>query len=206
MQALLNIDPGIITITREAHDKAFYPRSHEEIKVFRKEHALPESYFLFVGSGDPRKNLDVIPEALRKAGMETPLVVAGWSGWSGDKPWKNIIPLGYVTDEVLACSYSGALALIFPSDYEGFGLPILEAMACGCPVVATLRASLPEVAGEAALYLNDPRSSTALGHTLKELDSNTRLREELGRKGRIRAGEFSWERTARDTFRAFQRV
>ena len=206
MQALLNIDPGIITTTREAHDEAFYPRSHEEIKVFRKEHALPERYFLFVGSGDPRKNLDVIPEALRKAGMEIPLAVAGWSGWSGAKIWKNIIPLGYVTDEVLACCYSGALALIFPSDYEGFGLPILEAMACGCPVVATRRANLPEVAGEAALYLNDPRSSTALGHTLKELDSNTRLREELGRKGRIRAREFSWERTARDTFRAFQGI
>ena len=82
--------------------------------------------------------------------------------------------------------YSGATALIFPSSHEGFGLPIVEAMACGCPVVTTRKASLPEVAGEAALYLNDARN-----------------RAELGRKGMLQAEKFSWEKTARATFQVF---
>ena len=207
MRMRLNINPENISVTREAHDdKIFFPRSHEEVKAFLKRQTLPERYFLFVGGGDPRKNLDVVPEALEKAGIEIPLVVVGWSGWSDEKPRKNIIPLGYVSDDDLAGLYSGAIALIFPSSYEGFGLPILEAMACGCPVVTTREASLPEVAGEAAMYLNEPRNSAELGNVLKKLATNTLLRGELGRQGMLQAGRFSWEKTARATFQAFLEV
>lgn len=207
MRTRLNINPENISVTREAHDdKIFFPRSHEEVKAFLKRQALPERYFLFVGGGDPRKNLDVVPEALEKAGIEIPLVVVGWSGWSDEKPRKNIISLGYVSDDDLAGLYSGAIALIFPSSYEGFGLPILEAMACGCPVVTTREASLPEVAGEAAIYLNEPRNSVELGNVLKKLVTNTSLRGELGRQGMLQAGRFSWEKTARATFQAFLEV
>jgi alpha-1,3-rhamnosyl/mannosyltransferase len=173
MQEILNADAEKITVTHLAHDgKIFSPGSPEEIRALLKRQTLPERYFLFVGGGDPRKNLDVVPEALEKAGIEIPLVVVGWSGWSDEKPRKNIISLGYVSDDDLAGLYSGAIALIFPSSYEGFGLPILEAMACGCPVVTTREASLPEVAGEAAMYLNEPRNSAELGDVLKKLATN----------------------------------
>jgi alpha-1,3-rhamnosyl/mannosyltransferase len=192
---------------REAHDdKIFFPRSHEEVKAFLKRQTLPERYFLFVGGGDPRKNLDVVPEALEKAGIEIPLVVVGWSGWSDEKPRKNIIPLGYVSDDDLAGLYSGAIALIFPSSYEGFGLPLLEAMACGCPVVTTREASLPEVAGEAAMYIKGPRDIESLAGILEHLASTPDICRKLTGKGLKRAGEFSWSHTAQTTFQAFERV
>ena len=207
MQAILNIDPEMISVTPLAYDdKVFSPKSREQIAAFLKRYALPERYFLFVGSGDPRKNLDVIPEALENAGLKIPLVVAGWSGWSDDKSSKNVIPLGYVSDDELARAYSGALGLIFPSSYEGFGLPIVEAMACGCPVVTTREASLPDVAGDAALYLNEARNRAELGHLLNKLATSSAIRTELSLKGRIQAEKFSWEKTAQATFQVFLEV
>jgi len=99
--------------------------------------------------------------------------------------------------------YSGATALIFPSSYEGFGLPIVEAMACGCPVVTSREASLPEVAGEAALYLNDIGNTAELGNLLNKLAASSAIRTELSRKGMLQAEKFSWEKTARATFQVF---
>ncbi len=207
IQRVLNIDSGKITVTHLAHDrKVFYPRSPVEISVFLKQHTLPERYFLFVGSGDPRKNMEVIPEALEKAGLEVPLVVVGWSGWSGEKVSKRVIPLGYVSDEDLARAYSGALAMIFPSSYEGFGLPILEAMACGCPVVTTREASLPEVAGDGAIFMKSPRDVDDLARILRDLASNSAVRQRLREEGQARARIFSWEETARRTFEVFEAV
>jgi len=205
MRACLNITPENISVTREAHDdKIFFPRSHEEVKAFLNRYTLPERYFLFVGGGDPRKNLDVVPEALKKAGIEVPLVVVGWSGWSNEKSWENVILLGYVSDDEMARVYSGALALIFPSSYEGFGLPVLEAMACGCPVVTTKEASLPEVAGEGAIFMKGPRDVDDLAGILKDLADGPDMRQRLIDKGLARAGGFSWEETARKTFEAFE--
>jgi len=207
MRTYLGIDPGRTTITPEAHDRGvFYPRSTEEIRDFLQGHALPERYFLFVGAGDPRKNLDIIPEALEKAGLAEPVVAAGWSGWSGGVASEKVIPLGYVSDEELARAYSGALGLVFPSEYEGFGLPVLEAMACGCPVVTTREASLPEVAGEGALYLKGPRDVNELAGILRALVDDRVMRERFAVRGLDRAREFSWEQTARKTFEVFEAV
>lgn len=207
MQEILNIDAEKITVTLLAHDnKVFYPRSPVEVGVFLKQHTLPERYFLFVGSGDPRKNMDVIPEALEKAGLEAPLVAAGWSGWSDWEVSKKVIPLGYVSDDELARAYSGALAMIFPSSYEGFGLPVLEAMACGCPVVTTREASLPEVAGDGVIFMKGPRDVDDLAGILKDLAADPGIRQRLIDKGLAQAREFSWEETARKTFEVFEAV
>ena len=207
IQEVLNIDSGKISVTHLAHDnKVFYPRSQEEVSVFLRHQALPERYFLFVGAGDPRKNMHVIPEALERAGLEVPLVVVGWSGWLGGEISKRVIPLGYVSDDELACAYSGALAMIFPSSYEGFGLPVLEAMACGCPVVTTSEASLPEVAGDGAVFMKDPKDVDGLARILGNLAADPAMRQRFADKGLAQARRFSWGETAKKTFEVFEAV
>ncbi len=207
MMKFLHIPNEKIRIIYEGFDvPAFYPRSLKNVSGFLQEWRLPEKYFLFVGSGDPRKNMDIIPKALDRAGLEAPLVVAGWSGWAGKSMREKVLFLGYVEDDALACLYSGALALIFPSRYEGFGLPILEAMACGCPVVTTRKASMPEVAGDAALYMKDPDDAEGLARILKGLAVNPLYRKEWVEKGLLQAGRFSWRNTADATFKAFEQT
>ena len=112
--------------------------------------------------------------------------------------------MGYVSDDELSLAYSGAIALIFPSSYEGFGLPILEAMACGCPVVTTKEASLPEVAGGGAIFMREPRDMDGLSCILKNLAGNPALRERFAEKGLAQAKGFSWEYTAKKTFEVFE--
>jgi alpha-1,3-rhamnosyl/mannosyltransferase len=184
LQEQLGLADEKIVVTPLAHDPAtFHPRRREQIGSFLHRKGLPREYFLFVGSGDPRKNLGLIIKALQAAKLNIPLIVAGWSGWSKERLPKDVISLGYVSDDELALLYSGALALVFPSTYEGFGLPLLEAMACGCPVVTTRKASLPEVAGEAAAYVEDPEDPEELAQLLQRLSSNPDIRRALQEKG-----------------------
>lgn len=207
MERWLGIESKKISVTHLAHDPTlFYPKQPKEVNRFLAEKGLPERYFLFVGSGDPRKNLDIIPDALKKAGLQEPLVVSGWSGWSNRVSWNNVIPLGYISDKELACLYSGALGMILPSSYEGFGLPLLEAMACGCPVVTAREASLPEVAGDAALYMKGPRDIESLAEILGHIATTPDACLKLTEKGLKRARAFSWYHTAQTTFRTFERV
>lgn len=201
----LAIPESSITVTPEAHTpEVFYQRSEAAVTSVREKYALPESYFLFVGSGDPRKNVEIIPKALAAGRTSAPLVSVGWSGWDKDSHDSGRCrPLGFVADADLSAIYSGALALVFPSIYEGFGLPILEAMACGCPVLTTTKASLPEVAGDAALYLQNPDDPSELAALLERIEQDGVLRRQMRQKGLERAAAFSWERTAELTKQAF---
>ena len=201
MTRLLGIAPQRIRVTWNAHEPAVF---HPVDAVLPA--GVPERYFLFVGTNDPRKNLHVIPRALACSGLDVPLVTAGWAGWSRERmEGTPPVELGYADDATLAALYSKALALVYPSLYEGFGLPVLEAMACGCPVVTSRLSSLPEVAGEVGAYLEDPSDAAAMGRLLGEVAGDAALRREMGRRGIARAGLFSWEETARRTFAEFEK-
>ena len=112
---------------------------------------------------------------------------------------------GYVDEETLACLYSGAAAVVYPSWYEGFGLPVLEAMACGCPVICSNTSSLPEVAGDAAIFVG-PEDAEGLAHALDTVLDDSALRQSLAQRGLMRAAEFSWENTATRTLEVFANV
>jgi glycosyltransferase involved in cell wall biosynthesis len=181
----------------------------------RVRHGLPSDYFLFVGSLEPRKNLVTLLQAvrtLRERRMlgETKLVIVGCQGGNFKDAGladdlaalqEAVLALGYVPDADLAGVYSGARALVFPSLYEGFGLPALEAMACGTPVVASNTTALPEVVGAAGLLV-EPTDPLALADAMAKLCDNTSLRAQLSAAGLAQAARFDWETTARRT-RAF---
>jgi alpha-1,3-rhamnosyl/mannosyltransferase len=197
-----------------APDPVFAPCSMESVTDVRRRFHLPEQYLLFVSSLEPRKNIDLLIDALAGARTDIPLVLAGWHGW-GDKAWLQKIDaaglkgrirlIGHVPDPDLAAVYTGATALVYPSFYEGFGLPILEAMACGCPVICSRAASMPEAGGDAALYI-DPLNVDSLVHAIEVLTPDTGLQQRLKRAGFARAEQFSWENTARKTVDIFRRV
>jgi glycosyltransferase involved in cell wall biosynthesis len=187
------------------------------VAAVRGRYGLPGRYLLFVGTIEPRKNLTRLLHAfepLRKEGLTDALVVVGKRGWLyGDffaelerSPVREAVILpGFVPDEHLPAVYAGAQALVFPSLYEGFGLPTLEAMACGTPVACSDTASLPEVGGDAALYF-DPTSEDAILQTLRRLLSDAELQEELARRGLTRASHFSWDRVAAETEAVYRAV
>ncbi len=165
-------------------------------------------YFLYVGNLEPRKNLERLIEAFaRMPAKEHQLVIAGNRWYHGGAPEQKarslglngrVQFLGYVPRADLPALYSGATALVYPSLLEGFGLPIVEAMACGAPVITSNNSSMREVAGEAAVLVN-PRNIREMTQAMTRLAEDQSLRQELSAKGLKRAGEFSWRRTAERT-------
>lgn len=202
MAEVLGIDPARVDLTFNAIDPAqFYPRPGEA-RIPGLAPGAP--YFLFLGTNDPRKNPQTIPKALAASGLDIPLALAGWSGWSREEASSGrVAELGYVPEESLAGLYSDALALIYPSLYEGFGLPVLEAMSCGCPVITSNAASLPEVGGDACLYLNDPSDPLEMARAMTRLASDAPLRDSMRARGLAQATRFSWEQSAQAAARAF---
>lgn len=176
---------------------------------------LPENYLLFVGSIEPRKNILSILKAYQalpnKLKDELFLVFCGPAGWKNEAIFKfiedhdlrsRIVFTNYVSDETLCVLYNKAKALIYPSFYEGFGLPPLEAMASGCPVIVSDIPTHREVCGEAVLYV-DPHSPEQLTSAIQTLVGSKELQQELKAKGLARSREFSWDRTAQETLRIF---
>ena len=189
-----------------------------ELERVRQKYGVGDSYILGVGSIQPRKNLVRLMEAyallLIKKPEIPPLVLAGRKAWLSDETLEatafrkikhKVIFTGYVPDEDLPSLYSAATCFIYPSFFEGFGLPPLEAMKCGTPVITGKLTSLPEVVGDAGLLV-DPYSVEDIADKLDKMLGDPKLRGDLRDRGFRRAEEFSWERTARQTLDIFERI
>ena len=188
----------------------FHPCTEpERIPEVKKSLEIEGDYFLYVGTIEPRKNLERLISAYaafaKKVGEKAPkLVLAGGKGWLDNGIYSRVERLGltgkviftkYVPSEDLNPLMCGALAFVFPSIYEGFGMPPLEAMACGVPVLTSGEASLPEVTGDCAVIC-DAYSVKSIAKGLYRLCTDEKLRHELSRKGLERAKGFTWERSA----------
>ncbi len=188
----------------------FSPRAPEEIQAARRSLGInAPAYILYVGSLEPRKNLRRLLQAWARVqpslGAEVELVVAGAKGSSRVFECARLDPLppgvqftGYVSDEQLPCLYSGALALVYPSLYEGFGLPPLEAMACGTPVVTSNGTSLPEVAADVAVLV-DPEDIDSIAEGIRRVVASSALRDHMRQLGLERASRTTWDYTAQRT-------
>lgn len=192
--------------------------SREEKEMLQKKYGLPEQFALYVGDATPNKNLKRLVDAAILA--DIPLVMVGGALTKQDinvnHPWnrdivyvqkkalenKKIQLLGYVTDKDLVDLYNIAELFVFPSLYEGFGLPVLEAAACGCPVVTSMGGSLPEVMGESALYI-DPYSVQDISEKMTEMLTDKKIQKKYSELGLIQAGKFSWEKTANLTVKVY---
>lgn len=205
-----------ITTVHEGVDKEhFYPRSPDDIERIRLNYGLKKKYFLYVGTVQPRKNLARLIEAFSKTRLKNyDLVMVGSAGWLYKEIYEapkkfgvegNVKLLDYVTNTDLPFLYSGAFALTFPSLYEGFGLPILEAFSCNCPVITSGTTATAEVAGDAAILIN-PQSVEEITRAISRIASSADFRRELIEKGKKRVEEFSWEKTAIETTKVFEKV
>ena len=211
--------------------RVIYPSGHENFSTERNPKLLSQvkarfgiqdCYFLFVGTIEPRKNLKRVIEAFRifqdaaQTECRYQLVVVGQKDFGKGKLFKSIahdlrtkiddiIFTGYVRDQELNQLYCGTEALVYPSLYEGFGIPILEAMASGVPVITSRRTSMPEVAGEAALYV-DPYNTNSIADGMLELHHSPSLRQSLVQKGLSQIEKFFWERTADQTCEVYRQL
>ncbi len=185
-----------------------------DVEGVRRKYKLPERYFLFIGTLQPRKNIARIAQAYAHwwSGHQSNgvgLVLAGRKGWLYDEAWvagiPNVYLPGFVDDTDKGALYAGALALVFPSLYEGFGFPVIEAMHCGTPVITSSTSSLPELAGEAAILVN-PAETYMIADALEDIASNEMLRQSLHNKGYAQAARFTWERAAEETMAALEFV
>ncbi|MGQ9598820.1 MAG: glycosyltransferase family 4 protein [Anaerolineae bacterium] len=207
-------------------DESLAPVTDPTIRTaVRERYGVKEPYLLYVGTLHPRKNLVRLIQAFASLlgfltsaswplAADLQLVLAGQKGWLADdildqvRRWSlqgRVIMTGYVPDADLPGLLSGALAFVFPSLYEGFGLPVLEAMACGVPVVCSNVSSLPEVAGEAALLV-DPLDTHALSLALGQIVTNEELRRRLVERGFDQIQRFSWRRCAQETLQVLEDV
>lgn len=218
--AQLGVPPNRVSVIYEAADETFVPLPLRETRALvRKRYNLPASFILFVGTIEPRKNVDGLLQAFHhlreKYGeRDTGLVIAGGRGWLYDEIEQlierldlngSVYLLGRVPDEDLHRLYVAARAHVHPAHYEGFGLPPLEAMACGTPTIVSNVSSLPEVVGDAALLVN-PENWEEIAVAMHRLLVDDDLHAELRQKGLERARHFSWSLTARRTLEVYRQV
>jgi len=216
--ATLGIAPEKVSATPLAADEHLRPVADpERLNRARTAYRLPARYFLHVGTLEPRKNLTRLVEAFARTAAsvgDVSLVVAGARGW-GDEDLgaqakrlaveTRVVFIGRVAEEDLAALYSGAVSLVYPSLYEGFGLPPLEAMQCGCPVITSNVSSLPEVVGNAAILV-DPLSVEEIAAAMTEVASRPGLSAKMAVQGISQAARFTWSRCAELTLAAYDKA
>lgn len=212
---LLHVDPARIDVTPLGVDPRFRRPCAEEIAEFRHENELRRPFILTVGTREPRKNLPTLIRAFAQVKDSIPhdLVHAGGAGWLPEELDRAIAQtnlgdrlrfVDFVPHEVLPLWYSAADCFVMPSLYEGFGLPLLEAMACGAPAIASNRSSLPEVAGNAA-YLCEP-DAESIAQALATVLHDGGLHHDLRLAGPERARQFTWQRTAELTASSYRKA
>lgn len=214
---LLDVSPDRVSAVPLGVVPHFHPPAPAALANFRAAHGLPEQYLLYMGTLEPRKNLVTLVQAyarLRQRGLDWPLVLAGGKGWLYEDIFAMVEKLGlsghvifpgYVSYEEQPLWYGGATIFVYPSTYEGFGLPVLEAMACGAPVITSNASSLPEAAGDAGLLV-DCHDEERLAAEIDRLAGDAVLRAELSRRGIARAALFPWSRTAEETLKVYRGV
>ncbi len=224
----VGIDPGKIRVVYLAAGEEFKKiqsssvrQAQDKVQSLREKYKLPEKFVLYVGDATWNKNLPRLMDAAIK--INVPLVMVGkaLTGKMVDvrNPWnkdlikvqalagenKNIIRLGFVPSEDLVAIYNEATLFVMPSLYEGFGLPVLEAMSCGCPVVTSKEGSLAEIAGNACKYV-DAYDLDSIARGINEVFSNDSLQQDLSKKGLIQSKKFTWNKTARETTSVYEGI
>lgn len=210
------MSPEKVLAIPEAARPCFKPVPSAEAARLIRQFGIEDEFILFVGTIEPRKNLITLARAfaeiLRTTTLRPQLVIAGRKGWLMGELFSYIKEMeasdrvrfiGYVPDDALSALYSSCSVCVYPSLYEGFGLPTLEAMACGAPVITSRTPALMETVGDAA-RLVDPKDVQALARTMTELLLDEKARAELSSKGLRRAAQFSWEQTARQTLEVYR--
>jgi len=202
-----------------AGDNFSKKKTGEEIAKVLNQYKLPDKFFLYVGDGNWNKNLPNIIQATLRTKVNLVLVGPPLKEKPVSHPWtaslnqsyeliqgrSNIFSLRNVTETDLSCLYAGAQALIFPSYYEGFGLPVVEAFASGCPVITSHQGSLAEIAGEVALFV-DPDNVDKIIEAIKKVNKSFNLRNKLRQLGLKQAARFSWKKTAEQTAAVYKQV
>jgi glycosyltransferase involved in cell wall biosynthesis len=213
---ILGLREEIIQVIYPGVSQAFFHPPKSAIERVRHIYGLEKPYLLFVGCIEPRKNLEgvldaweALPPAVRR---DFECVVAGPLGWSSDRigarlhcPGTGVRYLGYIVEENLPAVMAGAAVLLYPSYYEGFGFPVVQAMAAGTPVVTSNGSSLAEIAGDAALLVN-PRCKGEIADAVRQILFSPGLAEELRARGVQRAEQYQWQGCARKSLQFFQRI
>lgn len=216
--AAYNVDPARITTIPHAPDLQFRPQPESELQRIRDKFSLPEQYLLYLGINKPHKNLVRLLQAwqtvLTKRPSTPPLIIAG--AWDPRYPQAKetaaaILPetavrfLGPVENADLPGLYSGALLFVFPSLYEGFGLPVVEAMACGTAVLCSQTSSLPEVGGDAVAYF-DPLNLADIANSINRMLDDDSIRHKMQTRGLAQAAKFTWQKTAMTTLQCYRQL
>lgn len=209
----LNVPPEKVTAIHLSVNP-LYQRDYADTDIHEtlKRHNLPQGFILCVGTLEPRKNIPTLIKAYHQLRQENlvdiPLILVGGKGWFYEEIFATIEALGLqdhvrhlsgIFDEQLAHLYHAAGVLVTPSHYEGFGLPALEAMNCGCPAVVSNRGSLPEIVGPNGVMIDDPDDVSAWADILHRVLTDSGLRDEMVENGRLHAATFSWEKAAQQT-------
>jgi glycosyltransferase involved in cell wall biosynthesis len=215
VRTLLRVPAARVHTIYHGVDPRFRPLPQKEVAAFRRAMQLPERFLLYLGTLEPRKNLPQLVRAFaRLRDPDLHLVLAGGRGWLYEEVFAEVERLGlgarvhfpgYVAAEAQALWYNAAEAFAYISRYEGFGLPVLEALACGVPTLTAAKTSLPEAGGDGALMVA-PDDEEAIAEGLHRLLTDAALRTELRQRGLAHAARFSWPETARQTAALYRRV